>query len=399
MIEDLITSLVIKNKKRIILLVMDGVGGLQVGGQTELEAANTPNLDSLASDSSCGLMTLVSEGITPGSGPGHLSLFGYNPLKYQIGRGILEALGVDLDVQQGDLAVRGNFATLENGVIKDRRAGRIPTEKNKVLVEIIQNNIRQIEDVKVLIQSGKEHRFAVIFRGPDLNEGLSDADPQQDNQPPVPAKALNPKARKSEHIINRFIEMVTELLAQEKPANTVLMRGYSNYPPINHFEERYGLNAAAVATYPMYRGLARLVGMKTLHGGETIESAFLAAQKNYSSYDFLFVHVKKTDSMGEDGNFIEKVHEIEKVDKALPILLEMNPDVLAITGDHSTPAKLAAHSWHPTPLLIHGPYAIADYARRFTEKECSRGILGNIHATELMPLLLANSLRLKKYGA
>ncbi|MBN2542517.1 2,3-bisphosphoglycerate-independent phosphoglycerate mutase [bacterium] len=399
MFEELLSSLAIKNENKIVLLVMDGVGDLPVNGKTPLEAARAPNLDRLASEASCGLLNIVYYGITAGSGPGHLALFGYDPIIYQIGRGVLEVLGVDMEMKKGDLAARGNFATIENGLITDRRAGRISTEKNRELVDIIKNNIQKIEDVEVIIKSGKEHRFAVIFRGSDLHEPLSDADPQQTGLKPAPAKAHEPSAKKAERIINKFIDEVTELLASEKPANTVLMRGFANYPAIKTLKERFELNCAAVATYPMYRGLARLVGMNILPTGETIEDEFNTVRENYGDFDYFFVHVKKTDSRGEDGNFEGKVKEIEKVDKALPMLTDLNPSVLAVTADHSTPCKLAAHSWHPTPVLIHGKYAFTDDAKKFSERECAKGILGRIPGTALISLLMANSLKFKKFGA
>lgn len=400
--EHVIQSLATKTESKILLLVMDGLGGFApYGGKTELEAAVTPNLDALAATSALGLAHPVSPGITPGSGPGHLGIFGYNPLKYEIGRGVLEALGVGLKMTPRDVAARGNFVTLdrEKKVITDRRAGRIPTEINATLCRKIRAAVPNVDGVEIIIEPGKEHRFTVLFRGDHLQDRLTDADPQKNGLPPIPTKALDAGSEYAARIINQFIERSNEVLKNDHPANSVVMRGFAKYPSIPTMTELFQLHPAAIATYPMYRGLARLVGMDILETGETLEDEIKTLRTHYDRYDFFFFHVKKTDSYGEDGNFDGKVHIIETVDAIIPELRSLKPDVLAITGDHSTPSPMKGHSWHPVPFLLHSAYCGADDTKRFTERECARGDLGQIAAMNEMVLILANALKLKKYGA
>ncbi len=399
---EIIKSLLNEVDTKIVLLVIDGLGGLPMveGGKTELETANTPNLDSLASKSNCGLSEAISPGITPGSGPSHLALFGYDPLKYQIGRGVLEALGIGFEMTKRDLACRANFATMKDGIITDRRAGRIPTEKNEQLCKLLAEKIGKIDDVEVIIRPGKEHRFVVVFRGDGLSDGLTESDPQKPGLKPLKIEALNEGAKKSAEIANKFIERVNEVLKDERPANTALLRGLAKHPDIPSMKEVFGLKTAAIANYPMYKGLARLVGMDILETGSTIESEFNTLEKNFAKFDFFYVHIKKTDSYGEDGNFEAKVGIIEEVDKFIPRLEALKPEVIVVTGDHSTPAKLKAHSWHPNPFLLYSPVCLADKVQVFSERECaSNGGLGRFPATEAIPLMLAHSLRLNKYGA
>ncbi len=400
MYEEILPQLINKNDTKLVLLVLDGLGGTtNEHSVTELEVARTPNMDKLISSGSAGLHRPVGYGITPGSGPGHLGLFGYNPIKYQLGRGILEALGVNMVVNPGDLAVRGNFATMKNGLIIDRRAGRIPTELCRKLVEKISGKIKKIEDVEIEIRAGMDYRFAVVFRGDGLSDKIGDADPQEINKPPVPAKALSPNAEKSARIVNKFIDMVTEILADEHPANTVLIRGYALYPDIVQFQKKFGMRAVGIAEYPMYRGLAKLVGMDTPEVDGAMETEFNLVKKLWKDYDFFFVHIKKTDSYGEDGNFDAKVKVIEDVDEKLPMLLDLKPDVIAITGDHCTPSVHKAHSWHPVPLLLKGKYTFVDDAKTFSERECAKGIIGHIPAEAIILLMMADAGRLKKFGA
>lgn len=398
--EDLIKNLSIKTESKIVLLVLDGVGDVPYRDKTPLEVASTPHLDELARSSIGGLTDAIGYGITPGSGPAHLALFGYDPLKYEIGRGLLEALGIDLELTPADLAVRGNFATKDiNHLITDRRAGRLPTEENQKLCQLLQKEIKQIEDIEVIIRPGKEHRFVVVFRGEGLFPELVDADPQKEGLPQKLTESLTERSQKAASIINQFIKRADQVLAEKKPANTVLLRGFAKYPPILPMAELFKLTPAAIATYPMYKGLARLVGMEVLKAGENIEAEFQTLKENFSRFDFFYLHIKKTDSYGEDGNFAQKVKVIEEVDQALPVLLNLNPEVLVITGDHSTPALLKAHSWHPNPFLLSARHLPADGLKRFTERECARGVLGRFPAVEAMGLMLAYALKLKKWGA
>lgn len=399
--QEFLSKLTVKNDKKIVLLIMDGLGGVQdeVSGKTELETADCPNLDALAKEGICGLSDPISPGITPGSGPAHLSLFGYDPLRYEIGRGLLDSLGIDFEFTQQDLASRGNFATLDKeGIITDRRAGRIATEKNYQICEELFSDLK-IDNVKIFVKPVKEHRLSVIFRGEGLSDKISDVDPQKEGLKPLSAKALNDSAQRAADIVNKFLKMANEKLTKFFPANTILLRGFSRMVDLPSFKEIYKLNAAAIAGYPMYRGLAGLLGMDVLPVTKTIEEQFKLLEKEFENYDFFFIHIKQTDSSGEDGDMPRKVKIIEEVDRSISLLRKLSPDVVVITGDHSTPARLKSHSWHPVPLLIYSPHCRFDTVENFTETECIKGGLGRISAGEIMALALANAGKLIKYGA
>ncbi|MGQ9676013.1 MAG: 2,3-bisphosphoglycerate-independent phosphoglycerate mutase [Chloroflexota bacterium] len=385
---------------RIVMLVMDGLGGVPMtpDGPTELEAANTPNLDALARRSSCGLHIPVARGITPGSGPSHLALFGYDPFKYQIGRGVLEALGIDFDLRDTDVAARGNFATVdENGVVTDRRAGRISSEKAAELVALLSQI--KLPGGEVFVEPVREHRFLVVFRGQRLSDALTDSDPGRVGQRPEPVRATRPEAAATADLVNQFISEADRVLAGHYPANAVLFRGFAKHPKMPTMQQVFGLKPAAVAIYPMYRGLAKLVGMEALPSGNSLPEQITAVAANFQKYSFFFVHYKKTDTAGEDGDFQRKVRAIEEVDEAIPALVDLNPDVLIVTGDHSTPALLRGHSWHPVPILIHSRYVRPTGVEAFGERACLAGELGVFPAVDIMPMAMANALRLGKYGA
>ncbi|GAB5603796.1 2,3-bisphosphoglycerate-independent phosphoglycerate mutase [Thermus sp. FJN-A] len=394
-----------KTPSKILLVVLDGVGGLPLepGGPTELEAAKTPNLDRLAEASALGLLTPVYPGLAPGSGPGHLALFGYDPFRYVVGRGALSALGLGADFREGDVALRGNFATLDQeGKVADRRAGRPSTEENERVVAKLKAAIPRLEDVEVHFYTESEHRFLVVLRGEGLEDKVTDTDPQKPGLPPLKAQALDETSEKTARLVNLLSERIREVLKDEPRMNGALFRGASRKPRFPSLEEVFGLKAAAIASYPMYKGLAALVGMEVLPvegEGDAHEGKLKALKENWDRYDFFYLHFKKTDAKGEDGDFWGKVREIERFDALLPELLSVGPEVLAITGDHSTPAALKAHSWHPVPLLLKAPHLRRDEARRFTEGEALRGSLGHLRGAELMPLLLAHAGRLLKYGA
>lgn len=398
---DFIQGLKQAAETKIVLLVMDGLGGLPMkqDGPTELEEARTPVLDRLAAQGICGLHQPIAPGITPGSGPSHLALFGYDPLKYQVGRGVLSALGIDFDLQANDVAARGNFCTLdEEGLVSDRRAGRIPTEKSEELCKLLRKIT--LPDVDVFIKPVKEYRFLLVLRGDGLSGDLADTDPQDTGEKPLGPQAKTTAAERTADIVKQFIEQAREILADHDPANMVLLRGFSQLPDWPSFEKVFGLRAAAIAAYPMYRGVASLVGMDVLKTGTEFEDEFSTLEKHWNDYDFFFLHMKPIDSAGEDGNSEQKIRLIEEVDALVPRLLTLDPDVLLVTGDHSTPSLLKSHGWHPVPVLLWSKYCRADNVNSFGERACMSGGLGaRIPAIDLMPLALANAQRLEKFGA
>lgn len=397
---DLMRELAIEGKTKILLLVLDGLGGLPLtpDGPTELEAAHTPNLDALAARSICGMSMPVAPGIAPGSGPGHLALFGYDPLRYEIGRGVLEALGIGFDLQPNDLAARGNFCTLDSaGLITDRRAGRIPTEVGARLCEKLRRI--QLPDVETFVEPVKEYRFLLVLRGEGLYDGLTETDPQQVGKPPLPVQPLRPEAARAAELFNMWMDEARKLLADEYPANGCNLRGIAKDPGLPKMPAIYKLRCGAIATYPMYRGVAKLVGMEVLPTGETIEDEVATLKQHWDEYDFFFFHVKKTDSRGEDGDFAGKVEVIEHFDTLLPEILSLEPDVVIVTGDHSTPALWKAHSWHELPVLLWSRYIRPDGVKQFGERACMAGGLGHIRHIDLMPLAMAHAGRLTKFGA
>lgn len=382
------------------MLVADGLGGLplEAGGKTELETARTPRLDALAKQGICGLSIPVKPGITPGSGPGHLGLFGYDPLKYQIGRGALEATGIGFELGPHDVAARGNFCTLDAaGNIADRRAGRISSEESAPLVA--QLRAVSIPGVEVYVEPVKEHRFVVVFRGEGLHGEVHDTDPQATGVPPLAPVAADVKSRRTAEVAAEFVRQARDLLAGQTKANGLTLRGFSPRPHLPSYEEVYGLRAAAIAVYPMYKGLARLVGMQVIGKPQSLAEEIELLQQNYEKFDFFFLHYKYTDSSGEDGIFDAKVKRIEEFDAAIGPIVDLKPDVLIVTGDHSTPSLLRSHSWNPVPTLLVSPYCRSDACTAFGEGECLRGGLGQFEAMYLMPLALANALRLGKFGA
>ncbi len=397
--EKIVAQLSIETPSKIILLVMDGLGGLPVEGKTALEAARSPHLDRAAAESSCGISDPVFPGITPGSGPAHLSLFGYDPTKYILGRGILEALGVGVEVREKDMVARGNFATLRDNIIVDRRAGRIPTSENEKLCKKINDFLKSRANADITLYPGKEHRFVVKFSSEGLCDALSDADPQKENKPLVYTEPLSPEARNSADMVNSFLDDVTEFLKDSIPANTILLRGFAKHPSLPSLQDLYKLKPAALANYPMYKGMAKLVGMDIIEVGPEIIDLFDRLEEIYSHYNFFYLHIKKTDSAGEDGNFEAKKAAIEETDAHIPRLIELNPDVLVVTSDHSTPCFLKSHSWHPNPFMLRSRTAMPDRINHFTERDCSQGYLGRFQALSALSLMLAHAGKLKKYGA
>jgi 2,3-bisphosphoglycerate-independent phosphoglycerate mutase len=398
----LLTGLLTPSSSKIVFVILDGVGGIQMDGKggTELQVARTPNLDRLAEVSSCGLLEPVSPGITPGSGPAHFALFGYDPFQYNIGRGILEATGIDFPLTERDVVARINFATIDKaGKVIDRRAGRISTEANQRICQKLQNGLRLGPGVEVLVEPVKEHRAVLVLRGEGLRGEVEDTDPEREGMVPLEPKASVPQAERTAGLVREFIVQAQKLLADEAKANMVLLRGFAKHTLYPSMKDRYGLNALAIAAYPMYRGISRLVGMTVLSGVGNLEEEFKALADHFAGYDFFFLHVKQTDSRGEDGDFDGKVAVLEEVDRCIPQVRSLQPDVLVVTGDHSTPAKMASHSWHPLPLILHSKYCLIDPVKRFDEVSCISGVLGKMPSLDLMPLALAHARRLTKFGA
>jgi len=401
---ELIDTLIVKNETKIVFLIMDGLGGLptEKSEQTELEAARTPHLDALVRKSVCGLLNPIGYGITPGSGPAHFALFGYDPIRNNVGRGLLSAAGIDFPMTERDLFMRVNFATIDldhQGRIADRRAGRIDNETNRRLCRKLHERVRLTSGMEVFFETEKEHRALFVLRGDNLREEIEETDPQQTGVPPFPPRPLIPEAENTAVAIEELVEKAKEVLADEEKANMVLLRGYARYRRFPGIGERFGLNPLAIANYPMYRGIARLLGMTVNTSTNTIEDEFDALCQNYNKFDFFFVHIKDTDSRGEDGNFAEKVRMIEKVDSLIPRITDLHPDVLVVTGDHSTPAALASHSWHPLPVLLSSDTCRPDRVEQFGERDCIHGGLGRMPMVYLMGLALAHARRLTKFGA
>ena len=392
---------IIPAQTKIVMVIMDGLGGLpqEPGGKTELETAVTPHLDDLAARSELGLTIPVGPGITAGSGPGHLAIFGYDPIQYEIGRGALEALGVDFELGLRDVAARGNFCTINRqGNLIDRRAGRLPTEVSQEVARLLRTI--QVDGVELFIEPVKEHRFAFVIRGPGLGDALTDTDPLKNGVPPLKMHALKPDSEKTAQCVNQFVEKARLLLADQRPANMVLLRGFTKFPKIPMYQELFGLNPAAIAINGMYKGVARLAGMTVLElTAPTLEAEFEALEKHWQEYDFFYLHVKKTDTCGENGDFSGKVRAIEEVDAQMPRLMNLQPDVVIIGGDHSTPSVLKSHSWHAVPLLLYSKFARMSGIPEFGERACAHGGLGIIPAKEVMPVALAHAGRVAKYGA
>ncbi len=398
--QELVQSLKVQNDSKIVMLVADGLGGLPLkpGGPTELEAADTPNLDALAQLGVQGAMIPIRPGITPGSGPGHLALFGYDPLRYLIGRGALEATGVGFEVGSNDVAIRCNFCTLDaDGNITDRRAGRIPTEQSAPLAK----KLRQvsISGVEIFVEPVKEHRFVVILRGEGLGGKVADTDPQRTGVPPLDPQAADEPSEHTAAIAREFLIQAQEILKSEPTANGLTMRGFSAKPDVPNFGEVFGVKAAAIAVYPMYKGLAQLVGMETVGQPGSLSEEIDVLAEAWNDYDFFFVHFKYTDSRGEDGDFDAKIKMIEELDSIIPRIVDLDPTVLTVTADHSTPAKMATHSWHAIPTILAADTCRTDACQKYSETESLVGGLGRFEAVHLMPLLLAHAGRIGKFGA
>ena len=384
---------------KIVLLVVDGLGGLAHPDTrlSELETAHIPNLDAMALESACGLTTPVLPGVAPGSGPGHLALFGYDPLKHMIGRGALEALGIDVALQPGDIAARGNFCLVDgDGLLVDRRAGRIPTQLSAPLCERLDKI--EIDGVQLDVFPVQDYRFVLRLRGEGLSEFISETDPQVTAAAPLTVKPLAPGATRTAALVNEFVAQAGKFLAEEERANMVLLRGFARLPDLPPMGEVYRLNTAGIAAYPMYRGLAEVAGMKVIPTGHTFGDEVETLRQNFNNHDFFFIHYKPADAAGEDGDFDAKVKCLEDLDPFIPQIRELEPDVFLVAGDHSTPAIMAAHSWHPVPFMLHSKLTRGEGVPGFNERTCAQGSVGSILATQVMLLAMSHAGKLNKYG-
>ena len=384
---------------KIVLLVVDGLGGLAHPDTrlSELETAHIPNLDAMALESACGLTTPVLPGVAPGSGPGHLALFGYDPLKHMLGRGALEALGIDVALEPGDIAARGNFCMVDgDGLLADRRAGRIPTQLSAPLCERLDKI--EIDGVQLDVFPVQDYRFVLRLRGEGLSEFISETDPQVTGAAPLTVKPLAPGATRTAALVNEFVAQAGKLLAEEERANMVLLRGFARLPDLPPMGDVYRLNTAGIAAYPMYRGLAEVAGMKVIPTGHTFGDEVETLRQNYNNHDFFFIHYKPADAAGEDGDFDAKVKCLEDLDPFIPQIRELEPDVFLVAGDHSTPAIMAAHSWHPVPFMLHSKLTRGEGVPGFNERTCAQGSVGSILATQVMLLAMSHAGKLNKYG-
>lgn len=397
---ELLRELSVPNDTKILLLVIDGLGGLpNESGRSELEQAHIPQLDRLARESMCGLTVPVAPGVTPGSGPGHLALFGYDPVRYQVGRGVLEALGIDFDLQPQDVAARGNFCTVDgSGNIIDRRAGRIPTEQSAAICQELQRI--EVPGARVFVEPVRDHRFLLVLRGEGLSDSVTETDPQREGVPPLAVRALEPAAEPTARLLNEFVEKAAPVLARHAPANMLTLRGIAKQPDMPSIVEACRFRAAAVAAYPMYRGLAKLVGMEVVPTGATFADELQTLRDEWDRHDFFFIHFKRADAAGEDGDFQAKIRALEEIDGFIDDLHALQADVFMVAGDHSTPAIMAGHSWHPVPFLLHTTrQARYDNTEGFNERSCAHGVLGTFPAKEVLSHAMAHAGRLTKYGA
>lgn len=397
---ELFTTLTLDADTKVVLVVLDGLGGYRSPDRpSELTAAQTPNLDSLAKEGSTGLHTVVGPGITPGSGAGHLALFGYDPVTYQLGRGALSGAGIGFELKPGDVAARVNFCTIdEAGAVTDRRAGRIPTDVNAALAAKIRSEVKVPDGYELFVEPEKDHRALLVLRGPGLSPLVADTDPQLTGIAPHVPQALAPEAARTAELLEDVLAQIKHVLAGER-ANFMLLRGFDTLRKLTSFKERYKLNAMGIAGYPMYIGIARILGMHVHPPVASFTDGVDAMKSEWGSHDFFYIHLKATDAAGEDGDFDRKVAAIEEVDALIPRIMDLAPDVICVTGDHATPHQMKAHSWHPVPFLMHGDLVGIDTSSRFDEEACSTGGFGRVMGKDLMPLMLAAAGRLAKYGA
>lgn len=394
--------------RKVIFVICDGLADRpipELGGLTPLEAAPTPHLDKLAYEAECGMMHTLGRGKTPGSDTAHLTLFGYDIATSYSGRGPIEVAGLGMELKHGDVALRGNMGTVIDGMITDRRAGRI-----RVVTPVCEAlDGMEIDGVTFIVKPGTAHRAGVIIRGEGLSDAIIDADP---HVPDVPIRTVTPtddtpEAKKTADVLNKFLARAHEVLkdhqfnkdriaAGDLPANYLLVRGAGQYKQVESFEKRYGLSACCIAGGGLYKGIGAFLGMDILEvPGATalpdtdIEAKFKLAVDSLKKYDFVFVHVKAADSLGEDGDHAGKRDFIARIDQAVPVLAGRPDDTLLVwTADHTTPCEMKAHSADPVPIMYHGGAVRTDRVESFGERACGEGGLGFISGLDLMPQVM-----------
>ena len=404
---------------KVVLVIIDGLGDRPISelkDQTPLEAANTPNLDYFATNGITGIMNAIDVGIRPGSDTSHLAIFGYDPETHYTGRGIFEAAGIGMELKKGDIALRGNFATVtEDLIIVDRRAGRI--ENVSKLADAL--NGMKIDGVRFFVKAGVMHRAGVVLRGSNLSHMVSDNDPHEVGVKVKQVKALDntEEAKFTASVINKFLEEAHKILKEHEvnkkrrkerllEANYILLRGASKLTHFEPFEKKYKLKACCIAGAGLYKGIAKVLGMDVLQvkgatgtANTDINAKFIAAKKALAKYDFVFVHIKYADNYAEDGNVFGKLKFIEKIDDALIHLIGIKDTLIVITADHSTPCKLKAHSGDPVPIVMFGEGVRTDKVKEFNERSCMQGGLGRIKGKDLMNEILNLIGKAKLYGA
>ena len=406
--------------QKVLFVVFDGLGDRPIkefGFKTPLEAANTSNFDAIAQKSLCGLSNALGRGVRPGSDVSHLEIFGYPIKQYYTGRGPIEVAGLGVRLQEGDVAFRGNFGTVdETWNILDRRAGRI--RRVDEFAAAIDGMC--IDGVQVIVKPGTAHRAGVVFRGRGLSAQVSDADPHEAGKPVAEVRPTDDSAEAAftASVINKFMRKSYEILnaleanrqraaAGELPANFLLLRGAGQYPTMPSFEEKYGLRACCIAGGGLYKGIGAFLGMDLIEvPGATalpdtdVRAKFRAAKKALETYDFVFTHVKATDSLAEDGNFEGKKAFIEKCNDAASELLNLpEGTLLVITADHSTACELKAHTADPVPVLFCSEHVRVDEVAEFNERAFARGGLGRVVGSDIMPAVLNILGRLHLIGA
>ncbi|MDD3408250.1 MAG: 2,3-bisphosphoglycerate-independent phosphoglycerate mutase [Methanobacteriaceae archaeon] len=409
-----------------IILVMDGMGDRplkELDNQTPLQAANTPNMDKMAECGITGIMDSIRPGIIPGSDTAHLSILGYDPYEVYTGRGPFEASGVGLDVIPGDIAFRCNFSTAdENGIITDRRAGRI-REGTKDIVDVLNTMvIKGYEDIQIIFKESTGHRAVLVLRGEGLSDKVTDADPKVEGKKPkiVESTDGSEEAKRTADLLNKIVEKSYEMVKNhpvnigrmeenKPPANIIIPRGAGAVPKVEHINEKYEVNSACIAETGLFMGIGRFAGMDIIEmddvtGGvdTNLDNIIdtIINQVNNTDHNFFLINIDGADEAGHDGNAIQKKEFIEKVDKiVMSKLLNLKNVVLFLTADHSTPISVMNHSGDPVPVIINSPEVRVDDVKEYNEFAVAKGGLCRIRGSDVMNIVMDLMNNSHKFGA